>query len=832
MPSMESEIEDALSLGRENQEFVRLGKAWCTHIRIDRSGVGIGMLEQESGLPISGGRFTCDYAANPAWAPASHLSVSALDFYEDNCRGCSHRSTGGRILNLGTWAEGRLSVRAEEQAVEAAASEAARREAEQRAAQRRLVAASLSAQCQDVIEFINRVDFDATDTEAAESLLAVARLNPEAFPTEIKQLLLADARTLESHALLGVLVELCASGDFPGLHALCVAAVRGGWGITEGCRHLSRHGTTDDIDNRLLDVVVAHAAPEDGDLFREPGDPAALIRYHSLAPDRIEAKLAEMLRKGEPWVRASAAAGLRAVLKIRSEAGPRLLPPLLDALRHPEDISDPVYAAHEAASSVAVVLHNAPATVADAIGRRWPRASSEYRTRLMSCFDLAIRHHSKDLPVDIAQAILDKAVQALSEPFTHEVGGIDVDFQGRAADTLLQLVRVAPVAILSSDVLIGLLLKWLEHEREFSEVQLTGPLAALEQMSLAAQIRHYIRDISEAIVSAGSRAPSEFLSVCKQLYEGADSSPAVRAEVVQMAGQVAAKSLSVSNDALPLIYGAMLGDDQWVRASGMEAAGEMMRALPSESIPPLLATAASAGLSDQYLIVREAAVRAVRYIPTDLVSWDPTVVEILGIALTYAHDRTRDHLVRDAIHAARHLANEEQEKLNAVRSATLKIAERMPAHEARRLLCRQRWLEDHPEWTQAAIHALRPDDDLQYEHLGDRDREDLLKRLGHKQLSDSQVDALAVVLVQTSRRDHKRWLQAADVFAELGHPNLSADTIATYQDEVPDTIEMSELRRHLGLTQLAFETEAAIAATDSDTRRSIRDQLEQWSDAQ
>lgn len=828
MASMDGAMEEALSVGRENQEFISLGKAWCTHIRTDRSALGVGLVEQETGLPISGGRFTCDYAANQDWIAASQLSVSALDFYENNCRGCTYRSPGGRIPNLGTWAEGRLRERAQEQAEEASASEAARREAEQRATQRRLIAASLSAQCQHVIELINRVDLDATDTEAAESLLAVAKLSPEAFPAEIKQLLLADTRTSESHALLGVLVELGTAGDFPGLHTLCVVAVRGGWGITEGCRHLSRHGMADDVNDNLLDVVVAHAAPEDGDFFREPGDPAALIRYHSLAPDLVETKLAEMLRHGESRVRACAATGLRAVLGISSEAGPRLLPPLLDALRHPEDMFDHFHAAHEAALSVAVILHAAPTTVADAIGRRWPGASSEYRTRLMSCYDLAIRHRSKELTVDIAQAILDKAVQVLSEPFTQEVGGHEVDFQGRAADTLRQVVRVAPVAVLSSDVLIGLLLKWLEHEREFSEIQLTGPLAALEQMGLSAQLRRYIRDISEAIVSAGSRAPSDFLSVCKQLYDGADSSPAVRSEIVQMAGRVAAKSLSVSNDALPLIYSAMLGDDQLVRASGMKAAEEVMRALPSESIPPLLATAASAGLSDQYLIVGQAAVRAVRYIPADLVDWDPAVVQLLGIAWSYAHDRTRDHLVLDAIHAARHLANADQEKLGAVRSATLKIAERMPAHEARQLLCRQRWLEDHTEWAQAAIQALRRDDDLQYEHLGDRDREDLLRLLGNRRLSDSQVDALAVVLLDTSRLDHRRWLLAADVLAELGRPELSADMITAYLSEVSDTIEMSELRRHLDLLILAFETEAAIAAADVDMRRDIRGRLDQW----
>jgi hypothetical protein len=80
------EFERAVEMGRQNAEMISLGKAWCTHIRNDRGPLGVGMLEQQTGLPVTGGRFTCDYARNPVHTFGMELAVSALDFYQHNCK--------------------------------------------------------------------------------------------------------------------------------------------------------------------------------------------------------------------------------------------------------------------------------------------------------------------------------------------------------------------------------------------------------------------------------------------------------------------------------------------------------------------------------------------------------------------------------------------------------------------------------------------------------------------------------------------------------------------------------------------------------------------------
>lgn len=827
---LDKEVEEAIALGRENQEFVVLGKSWCTHIRTDRSFLGVGIIEQETGLPISGGRFTCDYAADGGGVAANQLSVSALDFYEKNCLGCPHRSPGGRIPNLGTWAGERLAERAQNEEAQAAAQEKALEEAEARAEHRRFIAASLSASCQEAVALINRVDIDESDGEAGQSLLALARLDPGAFPVEIEQVLLSDARTLSSSVLLGALVELnlAKTRNSAELRSLCVEAVRDGWAADEGCAYLSRYGTADDVSDSLLAAIVSHVAAPMGILRGEPDDPAALVHYHSLAPEAVEAKLAEVLRHGDPWARASAGAGLRAILGNEPDAGARFVTPLLDALRHHKDSRDLLEAEHEVETAAAAVLRLEPRAVAAAVGARWHRATARYRTRILTCYESAIRHTSTDLPADLARVILDQAITALSEPYRHTLDRHEHDYQGRATEVLKQVVKTAPAGLVSSDVLIGLLLVWLQNRQQLSEIQLTGQLAALEQMSLSAQLAHYIRDLRDAIVSIGNQSPGEFTSACKEVLDGVDSSPDVRAEILRIIGRVATASASSLNVALPVIYSAMLGDDQLVRASGMEAAGALMHALPPESVPPLLAVAAAAGLSDPYLIVVDAAVEAIRDVPGDLIDRRETVECLLNIAWSLAPDRLRENVVGSAIRSARRLAGEDPEMLGAVRAVVLRITRRMPASSARKLLSGQRWLEMHGDWADATIHALRIDEDARFELPDDYDRERLLERLGRRRVGPQQIDALVDVLHATGSRDRWRSLRAADVLGELGRPDLGAQALAAYRDTVPDTIEMREQRRFLELAEIAFRAETAIASADGDTRQEIVERLDRW----
>ena len=314
--------------------------------------------------------------------------------------------------------------------------------------------------------------------------------------------------------------------------------------------------------------------------------------------------------------------------------------------------------------------------------------------------------------------------------------------QLRASDLLALATSRAPVGALSADTLLGLLLTSIDREHVFHESPPTGPMAVLQQMGGEAQLGHLRRDIASAAANAAERIPKEFVSACSDLFAGTDANPWARAEIVRIVGRIARVSHEYRSDCLPLVYSAMLGDDQGVRAAGIEAAEQILHSLPHESVPPILAEAVAAGLADPYLVVVSAAIKAIDRVPPDLIDHRSLSMQLLNAAAAYAADRSRDRMVQDALRAANRLSRDDAEWHSLVRSMALGITRRMPAHTARDTLAWNRWLAEDDKWAEAAIDALRSDEDAQYEYLGDDDKTWLLAALGNSHLTAEQKAAL------------------------------------------------------------------------------------------
>lgn len=819
----EDEIQRAMAIGQENEELISLGRAWCTHIRTDRTGLGVGMVEEMTGLPITGGRFTCDYARNPSGLTGMQLAASAVGFYADNCRGCEHRSSGGRIPNLGTWAEQILDARAQRDEEARHAEEAAATERQRRVSHRTLIGGRLDAFAQEVVALVNRVDINPSDAEAAESLRTASRLTPDAFGPELVEMLAADAQELHSSVLLDVLIAIHGPSDPEPLHSLCVRAVGEGWGRAEGCRHLAVHGVEEDLSGEFLESVIFHAAPSGWPVFERPGQPDALRRYHHLASDAVEERIQALLRHGESWMRAAGAAAAEVLGASQPDVVTRLLPALLDGLRYHEDPYDHEDAVDHIGSALAHALSAAPALVEAAIEARWSGASAAYRARILTCLDLPVRHATATLPRDVVAVIVKRAVAALFEPYDRERHDLDEDYQRRAAYLLKYAVARAPADALSLDVLLGLLLVWIDRERDVAEWVPSGPMAVLQKMGTEAHIGGLVREVAESVTAAGHQNRGALVAACRDVLSG-DASPAVRAEVVRIVGSVAAGSVDHLPDVLPLIYTAMLGGDQGVRAAGLEAAAGIMRHLPDESIPPTLCEAVVAGLADQYLIVVIRATEALHYVPADVVDAPSVAVQLLVVAQSYAEDRVRDDLVRDALTGALRFARFEEAVYAMVLRVALGVIRLMPPYNAREALCRIRSLREHASWTDTAIAVLRPDDDPQYEHLGSDDKEALLIELSQRSLSTEQTERLAANEVLAARHDRWRALLGADALAELGRPDLAAGVVREHLQQIPDTIERSGIRRLVRLLLLQYELEVAIAGGDEERVREIREE--------
>ena len=374
------EMDHAMAIGRDNEEMIGLGKAWCTNIRTDRTGMGVGMLEEMTGLPISGGRFTCDYARQPGGFSAMQLATSAVDFYESNCRGCSHRAPGGRLPNLGTWAEQQIAERDRQTAAAQAAAAAETSRRESRAAHRTAAASSFDAAGQGIVALINRIDLDPHDRDAATALGGQADLIPDAFTDELRAIVLGDAESLQSSALLDVSVRLALQDDRPAdpeLRAVCIRALMDGWAREPAAAYLAVHAEASDVTTELIRNLVRVSAGEYGwPGHSSAGKPEALARYHALAWEEVENEIGAMLRHGLESTRSAAARALRHIAGAEPDAGLRLLPALLDGLKFSDDDhyggdrgSDDI------AHVVADLLYHSSDVVDQAVSDRWGSAT-------------------------------------------------------------------------------------------------------------------------------------------------------------------------------------------------------------------------------------------------------------------------------------------------------------------------------------------------------------------------------------------------------------------------------------------------------------------------
>jgi hypothetical protein len=123
--------ERALALGERNADAIELVRKHCANARVEHDPMGgISMLEQMTGLPISGRTIKCQYAPKGAGFSTIELLNVAVSFYNNNCVGCPHRIPVG-IPNLKTVAE--QITKDEEEAVRRREREAELRREEQSA---------------------------------------------------------------------------------------------------------------------------------------------------------------------------------------------------------------------------------------------------------------------------------------------------------------------------------------------------------------------------------------------------------------------------------------------------------------------------------------------------------------------------------------------------------------------------------------------------------------------------------------------------------------------------------------------------------------------------
>jgi hypothetical protein len=651
-------IESAIANGESNRRAIELVKNWCAHVEVKKFG-GVGLVEQQTGLPIGPHSLTCPHAAAAGFAGAD-LTFVALDFHDRNCVGCTKRKPV-RLPNISALLQQRETARAAEAKV------TARRESERAARQaardavRQAMRAGLAPPSSDVVDQIEELDH-CWDKADADRLVETAKLAPEVFTPSLVEHAFALLESDESwfdDAGLRLLKALdvdrtrltrCALLCIPRHLATETAA-----GILLENLPLVVEELISGAVPNLISMAYPRRLPLAGD-DREDREPIAapLLRLHELFPAAVEAAIKGLLDSRDPYTIGEAARGI-AVLAGRDKALPgrfaRSLASklvrdrrLLQASDHYDGDGETV---NEVREALALAFEAAPVETDKLLKAFLSGASETGEARILSVYGQSLR------PARFDDAQVTEANRVALKGVIWHAAKTDRQEVLREIENLISGAPWGLAMLASEEVekLLGaaiLIQDKLDHlEREPTIHDPTG-LTGLKRFALQTSLQH-VRDglVNWAAAGAGesaaaARAYSEVLGGLPG--EGRN---ALKANLVSHLDKLM-QTTDGLNAALPHLYTALVGASVALRASAAYAIGEL-RSRQRDDAPGLIFEAFTALLLDPYRAVHQTAVHALRRL------WlsDPYAPKIrsalLALIFTYGRDRNDDRFLVECL---------------------------------------------------------------------------------------------------------------------------------------------------------------------------------------
>lgn len=657
--------ERALEQGRRNEDAIVLIKKHCAHARVEYSPhMGHSMLEDMTGLPISGREMRCEYG-RPATTVGWDLLGNALTFYEENCVGCSHRDVQA-IPNLKTVAEEAIEARRRDKERESRAREEARAAHVARAQRRAERVASEPPATRAMIGLLDGIDADQRDGRADE-LVDLCRLNPELCTPRAASILLDAAADTPDDRLFAALRHLDATRmlDRDQLLAVAISALQQG-ALREAASIVLelRAGLAPGQLIPALPSIVRLAAPT-----RDIGAaPVAELGPLRLAAATELPALLDVLRSGladdSKYRRRTAAAGAQCLIEEEPALAQVLVGPLIDALALPGSLDhymgDP---RGDLIGALAAALVADPKRTAETIERRGAAAPTPIRSALFHVYDTIIRDGGRgtDAPRAAADIALDAAFRRIS-------GDWGEDIVPEAADLIELASKWEPKLMAQRvDELFGALLTLIATPA--SRPHALDVPAGLPPFMRAMQTQHdelmrssAIRKLREALGNLVPVAPDavarNVFSVIEAPDIDSDDAKELRDEAVRLLGDLGRRP-DLLPDVLPALWTALVHADQRVRASAIRAWREIAT-VAHRQLPPDLGELLPALLSDPYVIVHKEAARALRRgLPVPDQHREQVVQVLLVLADLYKTDDS--DLLDDILHViwgqARHFAD-------------------------------------------------------------------------------------------------------------------------------------------------------------------------------
>jgi hypothetical protein len=610
---MDDQIAKAIRIGENNAEIITLYKNFCANLQVERNG-GTGLVEIETGLPIGGRSFKCQHASAGGMA-GMDLRFIALDFYDRNCNGCDKRIPV-RMPNLSGLVADRDAAAREQQRLAKELQEARIAAYQQRREARNLARLNCDEPTAGLIDAIDRLD-QQESSEAGGVLTELARLASQAFDPRVHDLLYALAESSDSVTVNENVLETLQilSTDRQRLCALS---------LTFLARHPSTvaadivsqfvDGSQSALIPKALPALIYLAGPEEHHFFGEQlsPEPAALLAIY-----RVEQGLViEAIKEG--LINPQKIARIRAVnaITLLREIDPRCGVSLVDLLVASTELPDDGYSIGSAETWVQDLLADmleqnfaeTDASLTDAFSRLDSEKSDAGLDQVYLRMFRGYRHRERqDRHTSPAHEIIFARLVSILSTKSAEQGSTDLlEFLRHDAIHYVDLIERHVDGLLGS-------LAILNEERtnevgSFLKLDLPpNPLAALEATRRKQSLYWLVSAVSKLLGQAAELRPHSIgKSLLETLQTVSDRHDDLRASLVEAIGLMGRKRAALPQ-VLPLLYSALTGRSQLVRAAAIRAYGDVLDRAPDD-LPPLLHETFLTSLTDPYVIVHSAAV--------------------------------------------------------------------------------------------------------------------------------------------------------------------------------------------------------------------------------
>lgn len=857
MSRSEQVWDDAIRIGRENQQTLELARRHCLNMRFVESG-GRGMAEEATGLPINTRQVRCPVAFG---AESMNLSGIAGMFYEDHCVGCSMRRPTGEVPNLATVMEARAAEDARQAAQRDAEVERARQQWASRAERRRTIAASGGEAMADAVTNVGLLDAEpgsepdrAEQTAARERLAALADRAPEVFTDEVVAL------AVELVADVGVVPELLEPlrrlagrrREFaePVLRAALAALSRGpvtaaGRCVADFPELLSAAALDEQVCRSL---VLLAGAPRRDSIGRsrpsQTADPTGLRAATGIAPGAVTAVLRRLLPPPTPprslivptpepprpvvtdFERAAAGAAIAALIPTHPNVAEQMIPTLILDLGVPAEdrYDDPALPAVGRALAVMLLLGVGDVlAAAEDAGRT---GSPEFRKALFGLF-----HRAADLldpdgprrqpgdPVPDGERRDEVMASLVTAALARVSGDWGDDLRDEAARLTEQLARLDPHWMLSNlPALLGSVLELMDdlttpQLRTLEVISAEPPqVRALEQLNRETAISSAARDVLDAVEVVAAAEPLTVVAAITALIaeeRDSDRGPEVVWRLLRPLGRIGRRhgdQPGVLQAVLPTLHGYLVDADASLRAQAIDQWVEIGSA---HQVPSSLLDLLPALTADTYVAVIRAVLRAGRRLDWPEQVTQPLLIYVLNVLDGLDATKHPDG-IKEAISAALRLARGDEALLTPVEARALERAAALERYDLQDAL-RRNWLpEIRRSRRMAELRLRQAADPAVNDRFNAGDDEELCALLDcGAGLSDLPLADLTRAALAEAPQYPLLSAEFAEVAWRAGRPADAATIMRAVADTLPEQPAFEWQQR---FTQLMVDAAAADAA--------------------